>query len=117
MFRPIQIIDRGTYGWSEFITAQGCTAPEEIERFYERQGAYIALFYALEATNVHFENLIAHGEYPIMIDLESLFHPRLTGTWSQTSQYCSRCGQKGVRFTVSENDDEYARHTLHVARS
>ncbi len=44
-------------------------------RFYQRQGGYLALLYALEATDFHFENLIAAGEHPILIDLESLFHP------------------------------------------
>jgi type 2 lantibiotic biosynthesis protein LanM len=76
-FRTIAVIDRGTYGWVEFVAAQACAAPEEIERFYQRQGAYLALLYALEAVDFHYENLIAAGEHPILIDLESLFHPKL----------------------------------------
>src|SRR5262249_13080807 len=47
--------------------------------FYRRQGAYLALLYALEATDFHNENLIAAGEHPVLIDLESLFHPRAGG--------------------------------------
>jgi type 2 lantibiotic biosynthesis protein LanM len=39
-----------------------------------RQGGYLALLYALRATDFHYENLIACGEYPVLIDLESLFH-------------------------------------------
>jgi type 2 lantibiotic biosynthesis protein LanM len=46
-----------------------------VGRFYRRQGAYLALFYALAAIDFHHENLIAQGEYPIPIDLEALFHP------------------------------------------
>ncbi len=75
-FRLLKIVDRRTYGWSEFVTAHSCCSEEEVARFYERQGGYLALFYALEATDVHFENLIAAGEHPVMVDLESLFHPR-----------------------------------------
>ncbi len=74
-FRTFQILDRGRYGWAEFITPQACTAPEEVRRFYERQGGYLALLYALQATDFHFENLIAAGEHPVLIDLESLLHP------------------------------------------
>jgi type 2 lantibiotic biosynthesis protein LanM len=74
-FRTIKILDRHSHGWVEFVAAQTCTSEEAIERFYERQGGYLALLYLLEATDFHSENLIAAGEYPVLIDLESLFHP------------------------------------------
>jgi type 2 lantibiotic biosynthesis protein LanM len=76
-FRIMTLLDRGTYGWSEFVLARPCSSVAELERFYQRQGGYLALFYALEATDVHYENLIAAGEHPVMIDLEALFHPRI----------------------------------------
>lgn len=76
-FRTLKILHRGAHGWVEFVTAHPCASPEEVQRFYERQGGYIALLYALEATDLHFENLIAAGEHPVVIDLESLFHPRI----------------------------------------
>lgn len=74
-FRTLKVLDRNTYGWVEFIAAQACHSTEELERFYQRQGGYLALLYAIEATDFHFENLIAAGEHPVLIDLESLFHP------------------------------------------
>ena len=77
--RTLNILNRGTYGWTEFVAAQGCASQDEVGRFYERQGAYLGLLYALEATDFHMENLIAAGEHPILIDLESLFHPRVGG--------------------------------------
>src|SRR6185369_4077964 len=70
--------DRGSYGWIEFVLAQSCTSVAEVRRFYQRQGGYLALLYALEATDLHFENLIAAGEHPILVDLETLFHQRLS---------------------------------------
>lgn len=76
-FRTIQIIDKGTYGWSEYVLSEGCATEEEVARFYERQGGYLALLYALEATDFHHENLIASGEHPVMVDLEALFHPHI----------------------------------------
>jgi lantibiotic modifying enzyme len=54
-FRTFKILDRGRHGWTEFIPAAGCVSTEQIRRFYQRQGAYLALLYALEATDVHFE--------------------------------------------------------------
>ncbi|MDI9638013.1 type 2 lanthipeptide synthetase LanM family protein [Geitlerinema splendidum] len=70
-----QGIDRGEYGWMEFIAPQTCQTPAEIERFYQRLGGYLALLYLLAGTDFHAENLIAVGEQPILIDLESLFQP------------------------------------------
>ncbi|WP_414551982.1 type 2 lanthipeptide synthetase LanM family protein [Anabaena sp. CCY 0017] len=76
-FRTLKILDCGTYGWVEFVSAKGCTSIDEIWRFYERQGGYLALLYLLEATDFHSENIIASGEYPMLLDLEALFHQRV----------------------------------------
>ncbi len=78
-FRHLKVVERGTHGWVEFVEPHPCQTAEEVRRFYVRQGAYLALLYALEATDFHFENLIAEGEHPILVDLESLFQPRVTG--------------------------------------
>jgi len=78
-FRTLKVLDRGDHGWMEFVAAHPCNSEEEVRRFYERQGAYLALLYALEATDFHSENLIAAGEHPVLLDLEALFHPRVGG--------------------------------------
>jgi type 2 lantibiotic biosynthesis protein LanM len=78
-FRRLKVVERGTHGWVEFVAPRPCQTAEEVRRFYVRQGAYLALLYALEATDFHFENLIAEGEHPVLIDLESLFQPRVKG--------------------------------------
>jgi len=75
--RTLTVLDRGQYGWVEYITAASCDSPEAVQRFYKRQGSYLALFYALEATDFHHENVIAAGEHPYPIDLEALFHPSI----------------------------------------
>ncbi|MEO7022528.1 MAG: type 2 lanthipeptide synthetase LanM family protein, partial [Ktedonobacteraceae bacterium] len=75
-FRTLKLLNKDTHGWCEFITAQGCASKAEIERFYQRLGGYLALLYCLEATDFHVQNLIAMGEDPMLIDLETLFHPR-----------------------------------------
>lgn len=76
-FRTLRLLDKGTYGWSECVRVHDCTTAEAVGRFYERQGSYLALLYALEATDFHAENLIADEEHPLLIDLEALFHPRI----------------------------------------
>ncbi|MVT11437.1 type 2 lanthipeptide synthetase LanM family protein [Chitinophaga tropicalis] len=70
----LNILNRQDYGWMEFVTYQQCSSPGEIERFYSRIGSLLAILYAINATDFHYENIIAAGEYPVLIDLESLFH-------------------------------------------
>ena len=76
-FRTLKTLERGSYGWVEFVTAHGCETPEQVWLFYERLGALLALLYVLDATDFHYENLLAAGEHPVLIDLEALFHPRV----------------------------------------
>jgi type 2 lantibiotic biosynthesis protein LanM len=76
-FKRLNVLNCGTYGWVEYIESSSCSHPQEIERFYQRIGGYLALLYALEATDFHLENVIAAGEHPMPIDLETLFHPRI----------------------------------------
>jgi len=73
-FRILRIIDRGGYGWSEFVAHQPCSNLGEIARFYQRLGGYLATFYVTRARDMHFENLLAAGEFPVPVDLETLFH-------------------------------------------
>jgi type 2 lantibiotic biosynthesis protein LanM len=75
--RSVSCLDRGEYGWAEFITAEPCATEAEIRRFYHRQGALLALMGLLRANDIHSENLIAAGEQPVLIDLETLLQPAL----------------------------------------
>ena len=83
-FRILRVLDRGSYGWVEYVEAQGCDSPDKVHRFYERQGQYLALLYALNATDMFYENIIAEGEHPILIDLETLLHPRINSQYAST---------------------------------
>ncbi len=76
-FRTLSVLDRGDYGWAEFVADAECASRAEVRRFYERQGGYLALLYLLDAADFHSENLIAAGEHPVLVDLEALFHPRI----------------------------------------
>ena len=74
-FKLIEIIPQSEYGWVEYIEQQPLKSEEEAVRYYQRAGVMVCLWYALMGTDCHYENLIAHGEYPIYIDLETLMCP------------------------------------------
>lgn len=73
--RAVQVLTRGDHGWAEFASAAPCNSRDEVERFYQRFGAWLAVLHVLNATDFHYENVIASGEFPMLIDLEALFHP------------------------------------------
>jgi type 2 lantibiotic biosynthesis protein LanM len=75
--KEARALDEGGFGWMEFVEAKPCRTRDEIERFFVRQGAQIALIYVLGGTDLHSENVIAHGEYPVLVDLETLFQTPL----------------------------------------
>ncbi|MFF4452838.1 type 2 lanthipeptide synthetase LanM family protein [Streptomyces goshikiensis] len=78
--RTLRLLDRGDYGWVEFVGAAPCASVEEVETFYRRQGALLALLHLIDGTDLHHENLIAAGAHPVLVDVETLFHPPLAGT-------------------------------------
>jgi type 2 lantibiotic biosynthesis protein LanM len=72
-FRLTKLLPREAYGWCEYCKLTSCDSEEEVQRFYFRMGAYLAILYSLKGTDFHSENIIAMGENPILIDLETLF--------------------------------------------
>lgn len=87
------VIDRNDYSWSEFVPSKPCKTEEDLKRFYLRQGSYLAIIYILNGVDFHRENLIAFGEYPVLVDLEGLFHHDLISELSpidlESAQYNS----------------------------
>lgn len=60
------------YSFEEFIEQLSCISSEEIKQYYIRFGYILGLAHVLCANDLHLENLIAHGEYPILIDIETI---------------------------------------------
>jgi type 2 lantibiotic biosynthesis protein LanM len=69
------IVDRDDYGWVEFVENNPCESAAAVGRFYRRQGMMLCLVDILEGNDFHFENILACGENPMLIDLETLLVP------------------------------------------
>jgi len=74
--RVARVVPRGGYGWMEVIRHAPCRDIAAAERFYRRAGSLLALVHALGGVDFHMENLIAHGEHPVLVDMESIMYPR-----------------------------------------
>lgn len=86
------IWDREIYGWCQWVSESSCNSFEELSRYYERIGVLLCIAYLLGSEDLHYENLIAHGEYPVLVDLEMIIGSRGVETviekrdWSETEQ-------------------------------
>jgi hypothetical protein len=72
--RVARILRRHGYCWMERIDAASCKNAAALRRFYKRIGGMIAAAYLLRAVDCHRQNLIASGEYPVLVDTEALWH-------------------------------------------
>lgn len=76
-YRPVALLARDGYGWMEYVASEPCRAAAQIDNFYARTGGLICLMALLQGTDFHHENLIASGDQPVIVDPETLFHPRM----------------------------------------
>jgi type 2 lantibiotic biosynthesis protein LanM len=70
--KAVRTISRDGYGWTEFIDHAGCADQQGCQRFFRRAGAWLALFHCFAANDMHQENMIAAGDQPVPIDLETI---------------------------------------------
>ena len=70
--RTVRALDRRTYGWMEFVPHRPCENAAAVDRFYARAGMLLTVLHVLAVTDIHCENLIASGEHPVIVDLETL---------------------------------------------
>jgi len=73
---PCEVLDRGGYGWTQFVV-QSPAASDEARRFYNRIGQLAAVLFALGGNDAHAENVVAHGDTPVLIDTETILQPTL----------------------------------------
>ncbi|MCQ6958542.1 type 2 lanthipeptide synthetase LanM [Mucilaginibacter aquariorum] len=67
------VLDRGDHFWMEFIEHLPVSGKNELYDYYIQCGALLAIVFLLGGTDFHFENIIANGKHPVLIDLECLF--------------------------------------------
>ncbi len=72
--KTIKVLDREAYGWVEFVPFAELQTEEQSDRYHFKLGFLTAIVYSLNGVDVFYENLIASGPDPVIIDLETMFH-------------------------------------------
>lgn len=68
---PAALVGDG-YGWIEYVERSSCASEAEFPAFYIRMGSMIAISWLLASTDMHPDNMIACGDQPTLLDLETV---------------------------------------------
>lgn len=72
-------LDCGDRGWQCFITPDSMQEGEA-DAYHYRYGLLCAVMGAIGASDLHHENVIAHGAFPVIVDAETLMTPDRFGS-------------------------------------
>lgn len=70
------ILSYPDHSWCSIVGYAACDSQKELEDYYQRIGVQLFLTYLLGIKDLHYENIIAFGRYPVLIDLETLTNIR-----------------------------------------
>ncbi|MGH1518494.1 type 2 lanthipeptide synthetase LanM [Chryseobacterium sp. JK1] len=78
--KSFNVLNKKDYGWLEFIEHEPCRDKNDVETFYERAGILCGVAYFLNSNDYHYDNVIASGNCPVLIDHESIIGPVIQKT-------------------------------------
>lgn len=91
-----QIHNKKNYHWQEFVLEKHCSTSEELKTYYQRAGYLLCVLYVINGSDYHAQNLIAHGDTPVLIDHETVIQPQIS---TRFDEYFTQVNQ-GLRDTV-----------------
>lgn len=103
--RAPNVLQRQGYGWVEWIAPRPALDAQSARRYFRRAGMLMALFYGLGSTDCHQHNLVAVGDHPLLVDAETLLHPRVLPHGSAAEVAGARtAGRRWMEESVFEAD-------------
>ncbi|MGL5792853.1 MAG: type 2 lanthipeptide synthetase LanM family protein, partial [Waterburya sp.] len=106
-FKLVKILERQGYGWVEYVPQQPCLEQAEVKSFYKRAGMLLSLLYVLGAKNCYAENIVANGQYPVLVDADILMQPSIKS--SNELEEWFRDSVVGIGFLPAWDGDIYAK--------
>lgn len=111
-------IDKGSYGYTEFIAHEAPAGETQAVAFYRNLGVFTAFVRALGITDLHCENFLVSDTYPVLIDMETVMRGDLNSTLVRESDFraqfrhsvasCCLLPQRisGVEFSILFSTEE-----------
>jgi hypothetical protein len=118
--RAARVLRREHYCWMEQIQPKPCNDQGAARRFHRRLGAILGAAYLLRAVDCHRDNMIACGEYPVLIDAETLWHATKTQSLLEPLYGTGFLPSSGRRSSYQYQSSTLGRtnpgeHTPHIA--
>lgn len=93
------ILTFGNHSWCTIVEYDCCHTRKQLEEYYRRLGVQLFLVYLLGTKDLHCENIIASGQYPVLIDLEALTHMQNNQSRNTAEQEVKYQISQSVLFT------------------
>lgn len=85
--KTIKCVRNESYGWLEFVPYEAVDNIEDLKDYYYKTGMLLAIAFLLGSKDCHFENIIASGKNPVLIDHETIIQPFISNqtirTWDE----------------------------------
>lgn len=76
------VLDQGGYGWVQRVAAAPAQDQAAARRRARHAGQLLALLDVFEVRDAHIDNLVFAGDRPVLVDAETIAHPRF-GPWME----------------------------------
>jgi type 2 lantibiotic biosynthesis protein LanM len=98
-------LERDGYGWVQYVERQPCVTEADLAAFYRRMGSLIAVTWMFGSFDLHAENVIASGSYPVVVDAETVLGFRIADVrkWDATGP-ADPLGARMLRESVLRTD-------------
>ncbi len=93
-------VDRGGYGWQREVSQVDAASEADVRQYYRSFGAVSAVMAVLGATDMHHENVVAAGDHPVLVDLETVLHTDMSLAASDLSTALSARVKLSLASTV-----------------
>lgn len=101
-------INKDGYGWTEFVNRAPTTTITDTEEYYYNAGSLYAIAALLGATDLHYENIVAKGTQPCVVDAEGLMQPSRSGTPERFAFLALQTGLAGLHGTKNMQFDDWS---------
>ena len=66
------VLERNTYVWEKEASYRECHSEQQVKNYFTRLGMILCICHLCHSGDMHYENMVACGEYPVLIDYETL---------------------------------------------
>ena len=66
------VLERDVYVWEKEAVYRECQSEQQVKNYFTRLGMILCICHLCHSGDMHYENMVACGEYPVIIDYETL---------------------------------------------